>query len=78
MKIDKLFFSNFATDVHGRLLLEDILQIAQHLGLRTVAEGVETAEEAEFLRQKGCDLIQGFYFYRPLSADKLQEILAKQ
>jgi EAL domain-containing protein (putative c-di-GMP-specific phosphodiesterase class I)/GGDEF domain-containing protein len=74
LKIDKLFFDNFMTDIRGRLVLEDILSIAKHLRLKTVAEGVEAPEEVEFLRHHGCDFVQGYYFYKPLALDKMDEL----
>jgi EAL domain-containing protein (putative c-di-GMP-specific phosphodiesterase class I) len=63
------------TDIRGRLVLEDILSIAKHLRLKTVAEGVEAPEEVEFLRHHGCDFVQGYYFYKPLALDKMDELL---
>ena len=78
LKIDKLFLEDFATDRRSRLLLQDILSIAEHFGLQTVIEGVETREEAGFLRGCGCDLFQGFYFYRPLRSSEFWQILTEQ
>ena len=75
MKIDKLFFKNFDEDQHGRLLLQDILSMAGHLGLKTVAEGIETKAQAEFLKEHKCDMIQGYYFYRPMPEEELHELL---
>ena len=52
-----------------------IVSLAHALGLRTAAEGVETAEQAETLRGLGCDMAQGFYFHRPLAAEELEALL---
>ncbi len=49
--------------------------MARHLGLQTVAEGVETAQELEFLAAKGCTIYQGFYFARPMPADAIAQRL---
>lgn len=78
LKIDKLFLEDFATDRRSRLLLQDILSIAEHFGLQTVLEGVETKEEVGFLRGCGCDLFQGFYFYRPLRSLEFWRVLSEE
>ena len=75
MKIDKLFFNSFADSPKSRLLLEDILSIARHLGLTIVAEGIETAEQVTFLQQHHCDMIQGYYFYKPLCSQAFDAAL---
>jgi EAL domain-containing protein (putative c-di-GMP-specific phosphodiesterase class I) len=61
-----------------RLLLKDIISIAKHLQLRIVAEGVESGDEVEFLRQQGCDMVQGYYFYHPLKEEELAALLKKE
>ena len=78
IKIDKLFFENFAQDERGRLLVSDILSVVKHLGLQSVAEGVETQPEVDFLRAHGCCRIQGFYYYRPMEAAAVNELLLAQ
>ena len=52
--------------------------MAQALGMRTTAEGVETAHQLTFLREQGCDEAQGFYFSRPLGAPHLQQYLLQR
>jgi EAL domain-containing protein (putative c-di-GMP-specific phosphodiesterase class I) len=49
--------------------------MAQNLNLRVIAEGVETAEELAFLRAADCDEVQGYFFSRPVTADKFAELL---
>ena len=78
IKIDKLFFDNFAEEERTRLLISDILSIAHHLNLTAVAEGVETKEEVDFLIKGKCDLIQGYYFYKPLTEEQLNIALQNQ
>lgn len=65
LKLDGAFFRNPLTEKE-RGVLRTILDLAQHLHYVTVAEGVERAEDVDFLRSLGCDIIQGFYFYRPM------------
>ena len=77
-RFDKLFFENFAQDERGRLLVSDILSVVKHLGLQSVAEGVETQPEVDFLRAHGCCRIQGFYYYRPMEAAAVNELLLAQ
>jgi len=48
--------------------------MAKSLGLRTIAEGVETIEELDYLREQGCDEIQGYYFSKPLLPDKFEDV----
>lgn len=65
LKLDGAFFRNPLTDKE-RGVMRTILDLARHLHYVTVAEGVERAEDVDFLRSLGCDIIQGFYFYRPM------------
>jgi EAL domain-containing protein (putative c-di-GMP-specific phosphodiesterase class I) len=50
--------------------------MARQMGIRTVAEGVETEEQLSFLQDSGCDEAQGFLFSRPLSADRFRELMS--
>jgi EAL domain-containing protein (putative c-di-GMP-specific phosphodiesterase class I) len=53
-----------------------IIDMAHSLNVRVVAEGVETVEQLDFLRERGCDEIQGYYFARPLPPDEIFELLS--
>lgn len=64
LKIDREFISSIASDSQSRLIIQAIVEMARGLGLRVVAEGVETAEQEQFLRQIGCNLVQGFRYGR--------------
>ena len=57
--------------------MNSLIHFAQSLKLQVVAEGVETQEQLEYLRHYGCDLIQGYYFSRPLPADEALLLLKK-
>ena len=66
IKIDRSFVSAAATDPKYRLMVEHTIAVAHHLGLKTVAEGVETRTECHLLASLGCDRIQGFAVSKPL------------
>jgi EAL domain-containing protein (putative c-di-GMP-specific phosphodiesterase class I) len=67
LKIDRSFVVAAMGDANAARLVETIVTMAHGLGLETVAEGVETTEQLEFLRACDCDLIQGFLLGRPMS-----------
>ena len=69
LKIDRSFIENLNEPDGTRPIVEAVLSMANTLGLRVVAEGVETAEQLSALRQSGCDLIQGYFFSRPVTPD---------
>jgi len=70
IKIDKSFIKNI-TEEHGKLLCEGIIKTAHVLGIRVIAEGVETEEQVNILRAINCDIAQGYYFYKPIGNEEL-------
>ena len=68
LKIDRSFVRDMASDSNDAAIVTAIVRMARTLKLRTVAEGVETAEQLEQLKALGCDAAQGFYFGRPVAA----------
>ena len=75
LKIDRHFIQPIATDASARLLAESIVSIGKSLGMRVVAEGVESEEHARLASEMGCDYLQGFYFARPMSENELRDKL---
>lgn len=73
LKIDKSFVDDMSKE--GKMMMTYIIDIAKLMHMQTVAEGVETKEQYEFLRDSGCDIIQGFYFAKPMSAQKFEKLL---
>ncbi len=69
LKIDKNFFDPYNDTERSRVVISNVLHMAQDLHITTVAEGIETLQQVEMLREMGCDIIQGFYFSRPMPAE---------
>ncbi len=75
LKIDKLFIRDIDTSPDGASIVEAIIAMAHSLGLKVMAEGVETEEQAEFLKSRNCFEMQGFYFSRPVGAETMRQLL---
>ncbi|WP_271271407.1 bifunctional diguanylate cyclase/phosphodiesterase [Aliamphritea hakodatensis] len=75
LKIDRSFIADITKDTDDRTLVQAILAMAKGMGLTVVAEGVEDAEQLEFLREHRCDLVQGYFFSRPIPNEELHELL---
>lgn len=75
LKIDKSFIDTVITDDSTRIITESIVSMVKKLGFETVAEGVENAEQYEYLRMIQCDNIQGFYLGKPMTAGEIESLL---
>jgi diguanylate cyclase (GGDEF)-like protein/PAS domain S-box-containing protein len=75
LKIDKSLVRDMPHDGNGTAIVQSVLAMASHLGLRVVAEGIETAEQAGFLMQNGQPCMQGFLFSRPMPLDAMVQSL---
>ena len=73
IKIDMKFLTNFDQNERTKYILDYIIQLATRLGMRTLTEGVETKEEAEFLNRIGCGRLQGFLFGKPFSLEHFEK-----
>jgi EAL domain-containing protein (putative c-di-GMP-specific phosphodiesterase class I) len=72
LKIDQSFVRGVTEDVEDQAIVAAIVSMARSLGMRTVAEGVETAAQMEFLRARGCDEVQGYLYSRPLPPEEVE------
>jgi EAL domain-containing protein (putative c-di-GMP-specific phosphodiesterase class I)/ActR/RegA family two-component response regulator len=77
LKIDKSFVHEMHMNNGARIVVEKTIEIGHELGMKVIAEGVETAEQLEFLRANNCDLAQGYFFSRPLPVPDLLGWLKK-
>jgi EAL domain-containing protein (putative c-di-GMP-specific phosphodiesterase class I) len=75
VKIDRAFVTDITTNAGDAAIAKAIIGMGHGLQLNVIAEGVETAEQLQLLRESGCDQIQGFYFSRPIPADAFAAML---
>ena len=75
LKVDRSFVDGLTHDHSAGAIVSSIIALAHRIGLRVVAEGVETEAQLEHLREQGCDEIQGYYFSRPVSATEFAQML---
>ncbi|NTS77989.1 EAL domain-containing protein [Catenovulum sp. SM1970] len=78
LKIDKRFVDHCDTNNKDHMIVRTIIQLAQNLGLRTIAEGVETQPQLEVLKSEGCASYQGYLFSKPLPTDEFEVLLKVQ
>jgi EAL domain-containing protein (putative c-di-GMP-specific phosphodiesterase class I) len=71
LKIDQSFVRDIETDSEDKLIVKATIELAHRLGLKVIAEGVETAGSYELLRQMECDYVQGYYISRPIEANQI-------
>lgn len=78
IKLDKKFIENMMVSGKGRLILEQVVSMANKLDLGLLAEGVETKEQVDLLQHIGCDQVQGYYYAKPMPEDEFYALLEKQ
>jgi EAL domain-containing protein (putative c-di-GMP-specific phosphodiesterase class I) len=77
LKIDKAFTSSLLKSEKTQKLMHGMVQLGKSMELKVVAEGVETAEQADILISYGCDAIQGYYISKPIHAEEIEALLVK-
>jgi len=75
LKIDQSFVCDITTDPDDAIIVQTTIALGHNLHLDVIAEGVETQQQLQFLKDNGCDEIQGYYFSRPVPADELAELM---
>ena len=73
IKFDMVFLRNFDQGENSKIILAELMRMAASLGKDTVCEGVETAEQVEFLQEVGCSRLQGYYYCKPVSLEQILE-----
>jgi len=76
LKIDRVFVSRMDRDAETLEIVRVIVMLAHHLGLKVVAEGVETQAQLDLLKQLGCERAQGYLFSKPVDHDAILKLLA--
>lgn len=79
LKLDKCFFQDLSDEYQGKnkIVIKNVLNLAQELKMTVVAEGIETRGQMEFVRDLGCDMIQGYYYARPMPQEKVYALLCE-
>ena len=78
LKIDRAFIQDITTNADDLEITRAIISLGHHLNLMVLAEGVETAEQLQLLRDSGCDYIQGYYYSQPLPAENVLPALRRK
>ncbi len=77
VKIDRSFVRDLTTDSNDAAIVGSVVAMTHKLHLKALAEGVETEEQLAFLKKRGCDLVQGFLFARPMPAEAVEKMIAQ-
>ena len=72
LKLDAGFFSEVEEEGRGQIVVSEAIKLAKNLNMRTVAEGVEQREQVDFLADEGCDMIQGYYYAKPMPGEDFE------
>ena len=75
LKIDQSFVRDLPDDEEDAAIAKSVIALAKNMNLRVIAEGVETAEQKDFMVENGCDNIQGYFYAKPMPADELKTVL---
>ena len=76
LKIDKSFLDvDMNMDIKDEIVIRDVIGMGKHLNLQIIVEGVETQEQSDFLESIGCDIVQGYFYGRPVPVKEFEIIL---
>ncbi|MBO7402451.1 MAG: EAL domain-containing protein, partial [Lachnospiraceae bacterium] len=73
LKLDAEFFRGASEDGRGEIVVSEAIKLAKNLNMRVVAEGVELKEQVDFLAAEDCDLIQGYYYAKPMPGNDFEQ-----
>lgn len=76
VKVDRSFVIDVETDADSQAIVRTVFSLGESLGLKIVAEGVETSGQLEFLENEGCKFVQGYFFYKPMTVREVDKLLA--
>ena len=68
------FFEGNTIEKRSEIVIKEAIQLAKHLSMKVVAEGIEKEEQVNFLSEQGCDMIQGYYFAKPMPVDEFEKL----
>ena len=74
LKMDSVFFNGSENEEREKIIIRGIIQLAKDLNMKTVAEGIEEQEQVSFLKEAGCDRIQGYVFYKPMPIEDFEKL----
>jgi predicted signal transduction protein with EAL and GGDEF domain len=77
LKMDMKFFEEKKDNVRAEKIVRSVVTLANELGMPVIAEGVETADDVEMLRRVGCQIVQGYYFSKPLSVLEYEQFISQ-
>ena len=78
LKIDQSFVRDIPDDEDDMSITKSIIALGKSLNLKLIAEGVETIQQRDFIKENGCDLIQGYFYSKPLPADEIEKLLIQE
>ena len=78
LKLDADFFRGEDAEDRGMLIVSEVIDLAKKLNMKIVAEGIESKEQVEFLTEQSCDLIQGYYYAKPMPVSQFEELVKQQ
>jgi len=78
IKIDRSFVTDISGDPKDAVIADAIIKLAHGLGHKALAEGVETEVQSDYLQGQGCDLVQGFFYGRPVPAKEFEQVLHRR
>lgn len=78
VKIDREFFNGTVNSEKGRAVISTVVDLAKNLDMQVISEGVETVEQVDFLQEIECNMIQGFYFAKPMTVREFEELWEKE